>query len=72
MGFFMELIGQSSKCGVKEYVIGMPHRGRLCLMTGLLSYPPVVMFRKMKGMPEFPPDQSGAGDVLSHLSKRCS
>ena len=25
------------------------------------------MFRKMKGLPEFPPEQSGAGDVLSHL-----
>ncbi len=22
----------------------------------------------MKGLPEFPPDQQGAGDVLSHLS----
>lgn len=46
----------------------MPHRGRLNLLTGLLNFPPVVMFRKMKGLPEFPPDQSGAGDVLSHLS----
>ena len=26
------------------------------------------MFRKMKGLPEFPPEQSGAGDVLSHLT----
>ena len=47
----------------------MAHRGRLNLLTGMLEFPPVAMFRKMKGLPEFPPDQSGAGDVLSHLSK---
>ena len=46
----------------------MPHRGRLNLLTGLLNFPPVAMFRKMKGLPEFPPEQKGAGDVLSHLS----
>ena len=47
----------------------MPHRGRLNLLTGLLNFPPVAMFRKMKGLPEFPPEQKGAGDVLSHLSR---
>ena len=46
----------------------MPHRGRLNLLTGMLKVPPVAMFRKMKGLPEFPHDQKGAGDVLSHLS----
>ncbi len=56
--------------GIKEYVIGMPHRGRLNLMTGLFNFPPVVMFRKMRGLPEFPSDQKGAGDVLSHLSQK--
>ena len=50
-------------------IIGMPHRGRLNLLTGMLQFPPVAMFRKMKGLPEFPPQQKGAGDVLSHLSK---
>ena len=55
--------------GVQEVVIAMPHRGRLNLLTGLLKFPPVAMFRKMKGLPEFPPEQKGAGDVLSHLSK---
>jgi probable 2-oxoglutarate dehydrogenase E1 component DHKTD1 len=55
--------------GVQEVIIAMPHRGRLNLLTGLLKFPPVAMFRKMKGLPEFPPEQKGAGDVLSHLSK---
>ena len=44
------------------------HRGRLNILTGLLGFPPVAMFRKMKGLPEFPPEQAGAGDVLSHLT----
>ena len=55
--------------GLEDVIIGMPHRGRLNLLTGMLQFPPVAMFRKMKGLPEFPPQQKGAGDVLSHLSK---
>ena len=27
------------------------------------------LFRKMRGLPEFPSEQKGAGDVLSHLSE---
>ena len=50
-------------------ILGMPHRGRLNLLTGMLQFPPVEMFRKMKGLPEFPSQQKGAGDVLSHLSE---
>ena len=55
--------------GFEDVIIGMTHRGRLNLLTGMLQFPPVAMFRKMKGLPEFPPQQKGAGDVLSHLSK---
>ncbi len=69
MGIFLELVESAADNGIKEYVVGMPHRGRLNLMTGLFQYSPVVMFRKMRGLPEFPSDQKGAGDVLSHLSK---
>ena len=32
-------------------------------------YPAVELFRKMRGLPEFPSEQKGAGDVISHLSK---
>ena len=47
----------------------MPHRGRLNLLTGLLNYPETLMFKKMKGQPEFPPGAACSGDVLSHLCK---
>ncbi|XP_059087198.1 2-oxoadipate dehydrogenase complex component E1-like [Tigriopus californicus] len=68
MGIYSELISSAGENGVKEIVIGMAHRGRLNVMTGLFNYPPVAMFRKMRGLPEFPPEQQGAGDVLSHLT----
>jgi len=68
MGFFTESLLNASAHGFNEVIIGMAHRGRLNLLTGMLEFPPVAMFRKMKGLPEFPPDQSGAGDVLSHLT----
>ncbi len=56
--------------GIDEYILAMPHRGRTNLMSVLFKYPPVVFFRKMKGLPEFPNSQKGAGDVFSHLSKK--
>jgi len=68
MGFFTELFNQAERQNIDQVILGQAHRGRLNLLTGLLQYPPVAMFRKMKGLPEFPPEQSGAGDVLSHLT----
>jgi len=68
VGFYIELLRKAQEDGVQDVVVGMAHRGRLNLMTGLFQFPPVEMFRKMRGLPEFPADQSGAGDVLSHLT----
>jgi probable 2-oxoglutarate dehydrogenase E1 component DHKTD1 len=45
----------------------MPHRGRLNLLTDLLKFPPVRLFHKVKGNPEFPEHLPASGDVLSHL-----
>lgn len=42
MGFFYELFHHSSHSGVTDIIIGMPHRGRLNLLTGLLKFPPEV------------------------------
>lgn len=42
MGFFYELFYQAAHSGVTDIVIGMPHRGRLNLLTGLLKFPPEV------------------------------
>ncbi|XP_019934818.1 2-oxoadipate dehydrogenase complex component E1 [Paralichthys olivaceus] len=68
MGFFYELFHLSAHSGVTDIVIGMPHRGRLNLLTGLLKFPPELMFRKMRGLSEFPDSSPAIGDVLSHLT----
>lgn len=68
MTFFYELFCHAPSVGVTDIVVGMPHRGRLNLLTGLLDFPAVQVFQKMKGMPEVPSDVKGSGDVLSHLS----
>uniref|UniRef100_A0A4W2EJL2 2-oxoadipate dehydrogenase complex component E1 n=1 Tax=Bos indicus x Bos taurus TaxID=30522 RepID=A0A4W2EJL2_BOBOX len=68
MGFFYELLKMAAYSGVTDVIIGMPHRGRLNLLTGLLQFPPELMFRKMRGLSEFPENISAVGDVLSHLT----
>ncbi|XP_034001906.1 probable 2-oxoglutarate dehydrogenase E1 component DHKTD1, mitochondrial [Trematomus bernacchii] len=68
MGFFHELFRHSAFSGITDIVIGMPHRGRLNLLSGLLKFPPELMFRKMRGLSEFPETSSATGDVLSHLT----
>ncbi|CAB1313384.1 unnamed protein product, partial [Coregonus sp. 'balchen'] len=68
MGVFYEIFRLSAHSGVTDIVMGMPHRGRLNLLTGLLQFPPELMFRKMRGLSEFPADSPSIGDVLSHLT----
>lgn len=52
---------------IRHILIGMPHRGRLNLLTDLLSYPPRAFFHKVKGNSEFPEWLGVSGDVISHL-----
>lgn len=47
MGFFHELLKSSAYGGITDVIIGMPHRGRLNLLTGLLQLPPEVRFLSM-------------------------
>ncbi|NWQ80546.1 DHTK1 dehydrogenase, partial [Columbina picui] len=68
MGFFHELFKMCAYSGVTDIILGMPHRGRLNLLTGLLQLPLELMFRKMCGLSEFPENSAAIGDVLSHLT----
>ncbi|XP_060085381.1 2-oxoglutarate dehydrogenase E1 component-like [Ylistrum balloti] len=52
--------------GAKELVIGMPHRGRLNVLTHLLRKPYTRMLAEFEGV-FFPADMLGAGDVKYHL-----
>ncbi|KJH50148.1 dehydrogenase E1 component [Dictyocaulus viviparus] len=80
-GFFSEIFEAASESGTEQntsfnlftlygvqILIGIPHRGRLNLLSELMEFPTVQMFRKMRGKPEFPDDVQGSGDVLSHLN----
>lgn len=69
MGFFAELLKLSINENLSDIVLGMPHRGRLNLLTGLLNMPPEKLFRKLKGLPDWPEKYKATGDVISHLSK---
>ncbi|KAI1316028.1 hypothetical protein EDD11_010492 [Mortierella claussenii] len=62
------LFQTASKAGVTEAVLGMPHRGRLNLLTDLMQYNPTALFSKVKGNPEFPANLPATGDVLSHIA----
>jgi probable 2-oxoglutarate dehydrogenase E1 component DHKTD1 len=47
MAFFDQIIRDSAKDDIHQIIICTAHRGRLNLLTGLLQYPPVQMFRKV-------------------------
>ncbi|RLN86792.1 hypothetical protein BBJ28_00008592 [Nothophytophthora sp. Chile5] len=54
--------------GVSDVVVGMPHRGRLALLVGLLEYPAHKLFHKVRGFSEFPEGFRGVDDVSSHIA----
>lgn len=67
MAFFSEFLRLAAGDGVEQLVVAMPHRGRLNLLTGMLNFPPVKMFAKLKGKSNFPEKYQVTGDVLSHF-----
>ena len=66
--FMDELISLSAKGTLENIVLGMPHRGRLNLQTGVLGYPLQALFHKLKGNCELADNsKTTTGDILSHL-----
>ncbi|GLB42448.1 putative 2-oxoglutarate dehydrogenase C-terminal [Lyophyllum shimeji] len=61
------LFSSASHGGIQHIVLGMPHRGRLNLLTDLLKFSPTALFNKIKGGSEHPEELGAEGDVLSHL-----
>ncbi|KAG6906841.1 hypothetical protein DXG01_011744 [Tephrocybe rancida] len=61
------LFSSASHGGIQHIILGMPHRGRLNLLTDLLQYPASALFNKIKGGSEIPEELGAEGDVLSHL-----
>ncbi|XP_065883214.1 2-oxoadipate dehydrogenase complex component E1-like [Dysidea avara] len=68
MAFFDELYGSATKAGITDVVIGMPHRGRVNLLTGALQVPSIALLHKINGWSEFAAEESCDGDILTHLT----
>ncbi|KAJ5756307.1 Dehydrogenase E1 component [Penicillium manginii] len=59
------LIDRSVDYGVKDIVIGMPHRGRLNVLSNVVRKPNESIFSEFAGSTE--PSEEGSGDVKYHL-----
>jgi 2-oxoglutarate dehydrogenase E1 component len=53
--------------GLKEIVFGMAHRGRLNVLTQVMSKPHRAVFHEFKGGSFKPDEVEGSGDVKYHL-----
>ena len=57
----------SAELGVKEVVVGMPHRGRLNVLTAFMEKPYVAMLSEFQGNLATPDYIHSSGDVKYHL-----
>ena len=62
-----QIIKRGGQLGVREIVIGMPHRGRLNVLANVMSKPYVAIFSEFQGVSSQPDDVQGSGDVKYHL-----
>lgn len=62
-----EMLTKSAELGVKEVVLGMSHRGRLNVLTHILSKPYRAIFSEFRGANPNPDQMLGSGDVKYHL-----
>jgi len=60
-------VKQGGALGVREIVIGMPHRGRLNVLANVMAKPYRVIFHEFSGGSANPDDVGGSGDVKYHL-----
>lgn len=58
------LIDTSVETGIEDIVIGMPHRGRLNMLSNVVRKPNESIFSEFTGSKEF---DEGSGDVKYHL-----
>jgi 2-oxoglutarate dehydrogenase E1 component len=62
-----QVIKRGGQLGMKELVLGMPHRGRLNVLTNMMGKPFAALFSEFQGNPANPEDVQGSGDVKYHL-----
>ncbi|WP_299201286.1 2-oxoglutarate dehydrogenase E1 component [uncultured Tateyamaria sp.] len=62
-----QIIKRGGALGVKDIVIGMPHRGRLSVLANVMAKPYKAIFNEFQGGSFKPEDVDGSGDVKYHL-----
>ncbi len=62
-----QIIKRGGALGLKEIVIGMPHRGRLSVLANVMAKPYRAIFNEFQGGSFKPEDVDGSGDVKYHL-----
>ena len=61
------ILRRSTALGVKEFVIGMPHRGRLNVLANFVGKPYAAIFSEFQGNSTNPEHVHGSGDVKYQL-----
>ena len=62
-----QIIKRGGSMGVKDIVIGMPHRGRLSVLVNVMMKPYRAIFNEFQGGSFKPETIDGSGDVKYHL-----
>jgi 2-oxoglutarate dehydrogenase E1 component len=62
-----QIIKRGGALGVRDIVIGMPHRGRLNVLAAVMGKPYQVIFHEFQGGTSLPSDVEGSGDVKYHM-----
>ncbi|MFZ4540953.1 MAG: 2-oxoglutarate dehydrogenase E1 component [Rickettsiales bacterium] len=63
----VSILETASKVGVDEIVIGMPHRGRMNVLTTIMGKPYSELLSIFNGNLDFPENIDSSGDVKYHL-----
>ena len=62
-----QIIKRGGALGLRDIVIGMPHRGRLSVLANVMAKPYKAIFNEFQGGSFKPEDVDGSGDVKYHL-----
>ena len=62
-----QILKRGGQLGIREVVIGMPHRGRLNTLVHVLHKSYTALFSEFQGRPSLPEEMRGSGDVKYHL-----
>ena len=61
------ILRRGAELGVEEFVLGMPHRGRLNVLANFMGKPYAAIFSEFQGNAANPEHVQGSGDVKYHL-----